>query len=186
MPRIAIPGLVTPAQATDQAPEAKQEPGDQKPSVIAQSDAEIMALLIALDGNEISAANVAMKKNVEGKALALAKAIEQDHTKNRNEANRLAGRIGMKPKATPASRDLLTRGKERSRSLSTQEGRAFEELFVSEVAKGHRDALLMLDGFLETAQNQDLKAHTNEVRQHVARHLQEAERLQGKAPDTVR
>ena len=86
---------------------------------------------------------------------------------------------------TPASKDLLTRGK-RLRSLRTQEGRAFEDLFISEMARSHRDALLMLDGFLETAQNQELKAQLNGVRQHVALHLQEAERLQGKAPDTAR
>jgi putative membrane protein len=183
---IAIPCLVAPAQVTDQAPDPKQHAGDQKPSVLAHSDEEILALLMALNDGEIGAAGVAMKKNVDQKVVALATLIEQDHRKDKDESNRLAAKIGIRPKATAASKDLVTKGEDKVRSLRTKEGRAFEDLFVSEMGQGHRDALLMLDGFLETAQNEELKTHLNETRQHVALHLQEVERIRGKAPDTAK
>jgi putative membrane protein len=145
--------------------------------VTAKSDAEILAIVMAIDEHEIHAAATAEEKRVGGPVLGYAQTLHQDHKKNLDETRDLSTKIGIKPKDTPAVLQMRAKGKEELAKLLPLTGEAFERGFVAAMREGHRDALHMLDEFLAKAQNEQLKQHLTATRQSVAMHLQTAENL---------
>src|SRR5262245_54665085 len=174
----------TPTEKAAENPSTMERPTATKPPIKAQSDAEIVALVMALDDNEIGAANAVMKENVDPKILDLAKTIEQDHSQDKDQTQQLASKIGVEPKTTTAVDDLRSKGREALESLNAKQGRSLEDEFVSDMVKGHREALTMLDGFIASAQSPELKTHLTDARQHVAMHLEQAQQIQTSEPGT--
>jgi len=145
--------------------------------VSAKSDAEILAIVMAIDEQEIHAAATAEEKHVGEPVLGYAQTLHQDHKKNLDETRDLSAKIGVKPKDTPTVVQMRAKEKEELAKLMPLTGEAFEREFVSAMRAGHRDALQMLDEFLTTARNEQLKQHLTATRQSVAMHLQAAENL---------
>jgi predicted outer membrane protein len=142
-----------------------------------ESDAQIMAVLLALDENEVHAAATVEEKKVTGNFLALAQLIHQDHSKDIEDVKTLGTTIGIEPKDTPAVAELRAKGKQTLEKLTPLTGGALESAFVSEMVSGHREALQLVDEMLKTARNPNLKEHLASTRQRIALHLQQAESL---------
>ncbi len=145
--------------------------------VSAKSDAEILAVVMAIDEHEIHAAATAEEKRVGQPVLGFAQTLHQDHKKNLDDTRDLSTKIGIKPKDTPAVVRMRAKEKEELAKLLPLTREAFEREFVSAMREGHRDALQVLDELLTTAQNEQLKQHLTATRQSVAMHLQAAENL---------
>ena len=108
--------------------------------VSAKSDAEILAIVMAIDEHEIHAAATAEEKHVGEPVLGYAQALHQDHKKNLDETRDLSTKIGVKPKDTPAVVQMRAKEKEELAKLMPLTGEAFEREFVSAMRAGHRDA----------------------------------------------
>jgi putative membrane protein len=165
-------------QVNPQEKQANPPSSGTKPAVKAKSDAEIIALVIAMDDNEIQTANLALKQKLDPKVLELARMIVQEHSKNRAQTQELARSIGIEPKSTASVSKLRAKGKKTQASLYSKQGQELDAAFVTEMVNGHREALAMLDDFIGTAQSAELKTHLTQARQHVAMHLQHAEQLE--------
>ena len=150
-----------------------------------QGDAEILALLVAVNENEVNAAMVAEQKastayqpKLAQPVLDFAKMLHVQHAKGAQDTKELAMKIGVKPADTAAVEEARTKGKQLKEKLTLLKGQEFEKTFVAEMATGHRDVLQKVDAWLKAAENAQLKQHLTATRDRVAMHLKEAERLQ--------
>jgi predicted outer membrane protein len=150
-----------------------------------QGDAEILAQVIAINENEVDAAIVAEQKasiteqqQISAPVHDFAKMLHVQHAKGAQDTKEVATKIGVTPAETPAVEQTRAKGKELKTRLTALTGREFERTFLAEMATGHREVLQKVDGFLKAAQNPAVKQHLTSMRERVAMHLKEAERLQ--------
>jgi putative membrane protein len=149
-------------------------------------DAEILAQLKAVDENELRAAAAAQQKKVTGQVRKYARMLEEDHSKDLQDVQQLGDKLGLTLTATTTVDQLHARGEEILSRLSPLTGDEFNRTFVTEMVNGHREALQMIDDFLKTAQNEDVRSHLSQVRDRIAMHLREGEKLQGSLGPTDR
>lgn len=146
-------------------------------SMKAKTDGEILAIVMAIDENEVHAASTAEEKKVAEPVMGFAQTLHQHHNQNLQETKALSAKIGIIPRESPTVAKLREQGKQELTKLMPLTGEAFEKEFLSAMRAGHREALQMLDEFLKTAKNEELKVHLTTTRQSVAMHLQTAENL---------
>lgn len=138
-------------------------------------DAEILALVIALDENEVHAAMDAEHKKDADRTMNLARMLHQEHGKHIAETEQVGAKIGLTPLETAAVDDLHNKGAEKLAAILPLTGDEFEAAFIDMMIAGHRDALKMLDQWIGEVSNASVKQHLTETRAHVDRHLKQAE-----------
>lgn len=141
-------------------------------------DGEILAWLIALNENEVSAATIAEQKASTAPVVAYARMLHEQHAKGIQDTKALASKIGVAPVETAAVEELRAKGKQGQGKLTPLAGNPFEREFVAQMVAGHREASQKVEGFLKTASHEALKKQLSATRERVAMHLKEAERLQ--------
>jgi putative membrane protein len=145
------------------------------------TDAEIVATVLAVDENEIKAAEAAEKKKMSKDASKFAKMLLKQHREDSSKVSKLAKKENIAP-ATNATKaqELRDKGASELQTLSAKDSSEFEQGYVSAMVQGHTEALALLDDHLiKDAENKKLKKQLEETRKHVAHHLEEAKRLQG-------
>lgn len=145
-----------------------------------QSDGEIMALLIALNENELHAAMTAEQKQAGPDTMAYAKTLHKDHGMNIADTEKIGVKIGVTPIETAAVDALHDKGAQQLAPMVTMTGSKFEGAFADAMRTGHTDALKMLDEWITKANNPALKQHLTETRGHIERHLTEAQQLKSR------
>jgi len=149
-------------------------------------DAEILAQLKAIDENEMRAAATAQQKKVTGQVRKYARMLEQDHSMDLQDVQQLSDSLGLTMTDTTTVDQLHARGEEILSRLQPLTGDEFNRTFVTEMVNGHREALQMIDDFLKTAQNENVRSHLSQVRDKIAMHLREGEKLQASIGSTDR
>lgn len=144
-------------------------------------DAEIMALVIAVDENEVHAASAAEQKKISGPVLDYARMLHTSHGKNMQDTVNVGKKLGITPVETAAVEQLHNKGAAQLAKVVPLNGDEFNRAFLAMMVAGHTEALQMLDNSLKTAQNEELKKHLTDTRQEVAQHLEQAKQLQGNA-----
>ena len=103
----------------------------------AGADAEILAWLIVLNENEVTAAMTAEQKastteqqKISQPVLDYAKMLHEQHAKGAQDTKELAVKIGVTPAETPAVEQLRAKGKEGHGKLAPLMGPEFERAFV--------------------------------------------------------
>ena len=162
---------------SQRAESAKMAITGASPAAGANGDAEILALMIALDENEVHAAMTAEHKKVGEDTRAYARMLHQQHGKHIGATEQLGSKIGVTPLESPAVDDLHNQGADQLAKLVPLTGGEFEEKFAESMAAGHRDALKMIDDWMGKANHAALKEHLTETRRHLEAHMKEAERL---------
>ncbi len=155
-------------------------PGSPRPANAARlsADADVMAQLIALDENEVHAAMAAQeKKDIGAAVLEYAKMLHREHGRNVVNTQQLGMRINVTPVESSATENLHAKGAEALAKLVPEQGNEFAREFLDQMVKGHREALQMIDQWTSRATNAALKQHLATSRQHVAKHLEQAEAL---------
>ena len=145
----------------------------------AANDGEILAQLNALNENEVHAAQLAEKKDVEGPVLSFAKMVREDHGRNINDTEKLGDKLNIDLKKGSEVDTMRDQGERMLDRLDELKDKEFERTFLQEMVNGHKEALEKLDEWIKSAQNPEVKAHLQATRSRVAFHLKEAERLQG-------
>lgn len=141
-------------------------------------DAEIVATVFAVDLNEVLAAGQAEKKQISPDVMAYAKMLHEEHGANMDAGLKLGQQIGLTPVITPAVEAVQVKGAGELAAIVPLNGAAFERAYLDMMIKGHMDVLAMIDSkLLPDAQSGALKQHLTHSREHVAKHLAEAQRL---------
>lgn len=169
--RTSLPGT------SQRAERAKMALTGNAPAAKVSGDAEVLALLIALDENEVHAAMNAKDKKVGDKVMSYARMLHQEHGKHLADTEQIGVRIGITPLETQAVDDLHSKGAAQLATLLPLSGNEFEDAFAKAMADGHKDALRMIDDWMNKASHPELKQHLTMTRQHIERHAQEADRL---------
>jgi len=144
------------------------------------SDGEIVAAVLAVDENEINAAQVAEKKKMGKHAEKFAKMLLKQHRDDSSKVSKLAKKEKIEISQTAAkAQELRTQGASDLQALSAKDSSEFEQGYIGAMVQGHTDALALLDEHLiKDATNPKLKQQLSDTRKHVAHHLEEAKRLQ--------
>jgi len=143
------------------------------------SDAEILAFVVAIDLNEIMAASDAVKEKINPKTLQFAQMLHKEHGQNLDMALKLTQRLGVTPLETPAVEKLQVEAAANLAALVRLEGEAFAAAYVGLMAAEHAKVLALIDNqLLASARDEDLRKHLQATRGAVAKHLEEAKRLQ--------
>jgi len=176
-----LPATIARAQEDQPGTPHPDDPGSPAtPSEKAEAttgDAEILAQLMAIDETEVRAATVAQQKKVTGPVLRFAKMLEADHGRDIEDVQSLTQTLGLTLSDTTTVDQLHARGEEMMTRLAPLTGDDFGRAYVTQMVSGHREALQMIDDFLKTAQNEEVRQHLQQVRAKIATHLKEAERL---------
>ncbi len=126
-------------------------------AIIAENDAEIVATLDALNAAAIDQANVAVKLSLRADVNVTAEeGPTSDKVKQDDESA------------------LLT--------LRTESPSSFDGSYLSARIKAGRDALTLMDRFINETQNARLKSYLEECRSTVADHVRETEDAQSSLP----
>jgi putative membrane protein len=142
------------------------------------NDGDMLAQLVAIDENEVHAAQLAEKKDVHGAIESFARMLREDHGRNISDTEKLADKLDLDLKKGDPVATIHDQGESMLDRLDALKGDEFQRSFIDEMVNGHRAALDKLDDFIRHAQNAQVKQHLEATRQRVEFHLKEAERLQ--------
>lgn len=158
------PAATTPA-ATDPAAPA---------GATAADDALALGLLSVVDDHEIQLAQQAISKPVTGAVLEYARLMEKQHTDNLMETKAL-GPVGDSPEVQA----MKEKGASDLAELGKKSGKDYETAYVEAMVKGHTEVLALIDGrLLSLASAGAVREHVTKARAHIAKHLEEAQKLQ--------
>ncbi len=167
-----IPG--SPVRAADAKADAPRMNSRQQ-----RDDAEVLAMVIAVDLNEVLAASEAQKENISAPVMAYAKMLHQMHGVSMTKTMQLGEQIGVTPVITPSVEALQKKGAGELAALVPLDGAAFERAYLAAMVKGHAEVLGMIDSkLMKTADNKAVKDHLTKTRGAVADHHAKAKALQ--------
>ena len=144
------------------------------PTTASSDDSLALGLLGSVNEHEIAAARQAKEKKVSAPVLAYAEMMETEHSANQAKTQSLG---------TLASTDEVKAMKEQGATelatLGQKSGKDYETAYIEAMVKGHTDALALIDTRLLTlASSEAVKQHLTDTRDHVAKHLAAAQKLQ--------
>ena len=164
---------------TAAAPETSEPPATPEASPATSSatdDSLALGLLAAVNEHEIAAAQQAKDKKVSAPVLAYAQMMEREHGENLANTKSLGSLA-----STPEVQAMKDKDKSDLDTLGQKSGKDYETAYIDAMVSGHTEALALIDGrLLSLASVGPVKDHLTETRGHVARHLEEARKLQAK------
>jgi len=144
-----------------------------------QKNGEIIAILMAVDKNEIAAAKEALKKDTTPAIKQYAQMLKTQHTQNLNAVLKLSKKIDVAPIETATVTSLQKEGAKKLVSLSALKGKAFEKAYIDTMVTGHTAVLKMLDDdLLKNVSNPSLKKLLLATRPKIESHLQKGQTIQ--------
>ncbi|GEM_PF-326171 len=167
------PGVVSPDPTTQrtETPAGIVAPGDSGAAgeMRNQSADERSALgvLNAINDHEIAAGRQAQEKKVTGDVADYAQLMIDEHTRSKEQTN------ALNPDANSAeAKDQVAKGQAQLQQMDAKNGDAYRKAYVDAMIDGHVEALAMLDEkLIPNAAGPQAKAHLQQTREHVARHL---------------
>lgn len=163
--------------ANTEAPATKQAMASQ--TAQAKKDGAVIATLIALNNNEITAAQVALQKSNNLSVKRYAKMLQREHTKNLDKTVQLSQKLGIPTVQTSTVTMIQRDGKKEVRGLDAATGNNFDVLYINDMVKNHQAALNLIDtNLLKNANNPALKNHLEKTRHHIEAHLIRAQKIQ--------
>ena len=140
----------------------------------ATDDSLALGLLAAVNEHEIQAAQQAVSKQVSAPVLDYARMMEKEHGDNLAKTKTL-GTLAT----TPEVQGMQEKGKNDLAELGKKSGKEYETAYVDAMVKGHTEALALIDGrLLSLASPGPVRDHLATTRDHVAMHLEAAQKLQ--------
>jgi len=144
----------------------------------AANEKEALAMLAAVDENEISAAAQAQKMPLDGPVKGFTREMREQHAENLRSTLKVAGGKSALPTDSDSVKEIKQDGTEKLKQLSRLNGKDFEKAYMDTMVKGHEDALSMIDHQLMPAVSSDaVRKHLLDTRKHVAMHLDEAKHV---------
>ena len=143
---------------------------------------ETLGLIVVVNEHEIAAAEQAREKEVRDDVREYADMLHEEHTDNLEATRELADANTMQIPATSTELDAQrAKGESQLQRLGELTGEAYETAFLEAMVKDHTDALSMIDDRMAAATGSPIEEHLTTTREVIAKHLAEAQALQGGA-----
>ncbi|WP_131780994.1 DUF4142 domain-containing protein [Legionella gresilensis] len=146
-----------------------------------QKDGQILGILVVLNQNEVSSADlVTKKKDVNPSVKKYAKMLAKEHAKNLRETMKLSRIIGA-PIQNDTANNLKQKGQDELNTLNPLTGAALNKAYIDAMIQDHQQAIQLFDNdLLPSVSNKKLKNHLTQTRKHLVKHLEEAQQIQKK------
>lgn len=142
------------------------------------SDANIAAIVVAVNNADIAYANIALNKAMSDEVKAFARRMIADHNGVNTAATALVTRLGVTPVENSISLDLRDNAEVVRDRLREKEGIDFERAYIDNEIEYHQSVLKTMDEMLTpSATNAELKELLRTTRPAVAAHLEHAKRI---------
>jgi putative membrane protein len=145
---------------------------------VAQSDAEIIAMVQAVNQAEIDAGNLADAASSNSDVKAFGLKVAKEHYKSYVTFKDLATRENIMPQNNSLSDKVKADEEKHLESLDRQQGILFDLDYASHEVEFHQKMLQIWDEkLIPGASNEELKRLLTEMRTIIAGHLEEARKL---------
>ena len=172
----ALPGSRPPLPPPAPLPADPPLPAESSPSSM---DAEILGLLAAVDEHQVRMADEAQARSEQPAVQEFAEQLGRDHGLDLERSRDVARDLGVTPAESAEVQALRSRGESELARLLELEGEAFDSAFLAALVQDHEELLEVIDvRLLPGASSPAVKEHLESARSHIARHLDDARRLQ--------
>jgi len=151
----------------------------------AMSDADIVAMVSAINQGEIDAGNMAKSKATNGDVKEFAGDMVKAHTQMLNDGKALATKASITPNTAAADSVTAANKAAGDKLASTAKGAAFDKAYIDAQVMGHQSALANVQAGAAAAQNADLKKMLTDAQPEIQKHLDKAKSLQSKMGPTT-
>lgn len=144
------------------------------------SEANVLAMIKAINDHEIKEGKLAEIKSKSKGVLNFARMMVHDHGQSNREVAAAAKRLGVTPEANDDVDALKRQGRDEYDSAKGLSGAAFDAAYADQMVKGHQAALRKLDALMSAspARSADFSSLLTKTREMVMRHLDAAQKLQ--------
>jgi putative membrane protein len=118
------------------SPQGQMAPQGQNAQKLSKADQAFLKEAIETDMAEVQMGQLAQQKGQSQDVKQLGQAMQQDHSKNLQQAQQLAQQNGMTPPSAPNAKQ-----KQMHDSMSKMSGDKFDRQFARDMVKGHKQAL---------------------------------------------
>lgn len=144
----------------------------------ALTDANIAAVVIQGDNNDILYGSLALAKSTNDAIRKFAQTTVNDHRAVNQAATDLAGKLGLTPEESVLSLDMRDDAEGKRDEMRELSGAAFDKSYIENEVRYHTKMLDIIDSrLLPVVRNPDLRALISNVRPAVQAHLEHAKSL---------
>jgi putative membrane protein len=148
------------------------------PDVSSLSDAQLAAIVQAVNQGEIDEAQLALGRSTSPEVKRFARDMLGAHRDMQYKINVLLGRLQLTPSENAVSNQLKSDTQSEMHELQTMRGKDFDRDYVDAQVRNHNKALEILERITPEVRNPDLKVAFTNDRPKVESHLRAAERAQ--------
>ncbi len=142
------------------------------------SDAEIAEIMKVANDAEVDAAKVAEKRAKNSEVKDFAKHMISEHKENMKDEKNLLKKENLKAESNDVAKTMKKDAKDKIASLKKAKGNAFEKAYIEQQISMHRQLMQDLDQkLIPAAQNPQFKQYLQTTRDHVQKHLSQAEQI---------
>jgi putative membrane protein len=142
------------------------------------NDAQVAAVVNALNLGEIQEAQVAVSKAKSPDVKRFAQHMLTDHRDMQSKDAALLSRLQITPSENAVSNQLKTDAQNELSTLQNVTGRDFDREYIDSQVRAHNQALELIDRTMSSVKSSDLRNELQKARSKIEEHLREAERIQ--------
>ncbi|MGV8941353.1 MAG: DUF4142 domain-containing protein [Lysobacter sp.] len=174
---IAAFALITLAACSQSDPRPVNQAAAQNAARSAPSPGETFARLIALDQHAIARAEQAKGKDVDASLRELVENMHVHHRRNLTQTRAVADSAGVDIAKTPAMRTRHAEDARKLEELAGYDGQPYSRAYLEAILETHEEALGLIDTYLQSTDNDAIRAHLERTRGNFAEHLDAARSL---------
>jgi putative membrane protein len=142
------------------------------------NDAQVAAVVHALNLGEIQQAQVAVSKAKSPEVKRFAQHMLSDHRDMQSKDAALLSRLQITPSDNSVSNQLKTDAQNELSTLQSATGKDFDRDYIDAQVRAHNQALELIDRMMSSVKSPELRAQLQKARPKIEDHMREAERIQ--------
>lgn len=143
------------------------------------SDPEIASVAVTANQVDIDYAKIAQEKSKDAAVLEFAKTMTKDHQGVIEQANALAERLHVTPKANAVSRQLNTDAEETKKTLNAKTDKDFDKAYIDNEVAFHKSVISTVqDVLIPQSKDAELKQFLQQILPVLKTHLDHAMMVQ--------
>ncbi len=154
------------------------EQGGGSTDVSGLDDAQLAAIVHAINTGEMQAAQLAESKATSPQVKHFAREMATQHGQMEAKATTLFSRMQITPSDSPISSRLRSDAQGEVSMLHGTTGKDFDREYMDAQVRDHNQALELVDRMIPVAKNPELKTELQNLRAKIEGHLRLAERIQ--------
>jgi putative membrane protein len=145
------------------------------PSKAPLTDAQILGILDAANGDEVDQGKIAEAKGHAQAVKRFGKMMIEEHTAAKEKGRGLAKALSLSLQPSSIATALKARSEDLVKELHQSNPASFDGIYIGSQVTLHQDVLALIDAHLAVdVRSSELKAFVSDIRRHVIHHLEVA------------